>query len=235
MNQKEIFDIIGGKPAFTLDIKGWLIYYNLILDKILLHLDSAKYSSSLAFHDNLTEFEKYVVLLEDKRYFNHRGVDLYFIPRALKQLVTRKRIGGISTIEQQYIRTILNRKERTLSRKHREIILSWLLAHRACKKEVLKSYLGSAYFGYKINSCDEASLVLFRKNANEAKAEEAALLASLLVYPLPKQVIHEIKEKNIQTPININNFFQVSSLVAPNWSSKISRRLRFAISLSQAK
>lgn len=235
MNQKEIYEIIGGKPAFTLDIKGWLIYYNLILDIVLLHTKSAKHSSSLTSHENLTEIERYVILLEDKRYFNHKGIDYYFIPRVLKQLVMRKRIGGVSTIEQQYVRTILNKKERTLSRKHHELILSWLLAHRACKKDILKSYLSSAYFGYKINNCDEASLILFRKNASEAKAEEAALLASLLVYPLPKQVINEINEREIQTPIDIKKFLQDSSLVAPNWCSKISRRLRFALSLAQTK
>ncbi len=235
MNQKEIYEIIGGKPAFTLDIKGWLIYYNLILDILLIHTNSAKHSSSLASHENLTEIERYVILLEDKRYFSHKGIDYYFIPRVLKQLVTRKRIGGVSTIEQQYVRTILNKKERTLSRKHHEITLSWLLAHRVSKKDILKSYLGSAYFGYKLNSCDEVSLLLFGKNASEAKKEEAALLASLLVYPLPKQVINEINERRIQTPINIGKFLKDSSLVAPNWHSKISKRLRFALSLAQAK
>lgn len=191
---KDISEAIGGKPKLLIDIKGWLIYFNLIIDIIINHSIKTQNTTSLGVKKNLTEFEKSVLLIEDKRYFDHAGIDFYCAPRILKQLITKKRLGGISTIEQQYVRTVLNKKERTIKRKSHEMILSWLITKRISKEALLKSYLSSAYFGYKLSSCDDASLLIFQRPASELDQEQSAILASLLVYPLPKLVVNAIKE-----------------------------------------
>jgi len=67
----------------------------------------------------LTKLEKMVLLLEDRRFFEHAGVDWLSVIRETQRLLTRKRHGGASTIDMQLFRTISDRYERTIRRKVR--------------------------------------------------------------------------------------------------------------------
>ena len=231
---KDISETIGGKPKLLIDIKGWLIYFNLIVDIIISHSRKTQNTTSLWIENDLTKFEKAVLTIEDKRYFKHAGID-YCAPRILKQLIMKKRLGGISTIEQQYVRTVINKKERTIKRKSHEMILSWLITKRLTKKAVLRSYLSSAYFGYKLNSCDDASLLIFRRSAVELDQEQSAILASLLVYPLPKQIVNTIKNEEAYKYKYADDFFNFTAQEAPNWTKKIRVRKEYTQRLIQAK
>ncbi|SNY96861.1 biosynthetic peptidoglycan transglycosylase [Halomonas sp. hl-4] len=232
---KDISEKIGGKPKLLIDIKGWLIYFNLIIDIIISHSRRAQNTTSLWIENDITEFEKAVLIIEDKRYFKHSGIDLYCAPRIIKQLIMKKRLGGISTIEQQYVRTVINKRERTIKRKSHEMTLSWLITKRLRKETILRSYLSSAYFGYKLNSCDDASLLIFQRPASELDQEQSAILASLLVYPLPKLVVNAIKEKKAYRFESSSDFFNFTIKKAPNWTNKIKMRKNYTLRLIQAK
>lgn len=233
MKNKEISELIGGKPKLIIDIKGWLIYFNLVIDLILDHSNKTAYSTSIWYERELTHFEISILKIEDKRYFKHSGIDIYCAPRLVKQLITKKRLGGISTIEQQYVRTVINKKERTVKRKSHEMILSWLITKRLSKEMVLRSYLSSAYFGYKLNSCDEASELIFNSRSADISQHESAILASLLVYPLPKQVYNSIKLNNTYHYNTAEEFFNFTAKHAPNWTEKIKRRYQYAYKLTK--
>lgn len=155
----------------------------------------------------LNAVEQMVVLLEDRRYLSHPGVDLRSIARVLILQVAGRRRGGASTIEMQFVRTVTGRYERTLARKIREALLGWILSFHMGKPELLRSYLNVAYFGRHTTGVDSASQRIFQKWARDLTLEEAAVIASLLVYPAPG---------------DLNN---------KNWQDKLKRRARYGLRL----
>lgn len=135
---------------------------------------------------SLTPFEELVIVLEDRRFLLHRGLDWKSIVREALKAMTLRQHGGASTIEMQYIRTVTGRYERTLARKLQEMVLSILLGYHLDKITILRSYLALAYFGTGLRGQEEASWSVFGKSSDQLSIEEAAMLASMLVYPLPR-------------------------------------------------
>ncbi|EOW9662244.1 transglycosylase domain-containing protein [Vibrio parahaemolyticus] len=83
---------------------------------------------------------------EDKRGYSHFGVDYIGVVRAIWSIV-KGQLQGASTIEQQFVRTVIGRYERTLKRKLLEQLLSHLICLSLTKYEVAESYLSIAFFG----------------------------------------------------------------------------------------
>ncbi|WP_133010721.1 transglycosylase domain-containing protein [Marinomonas flavescens] len=83
---------------------------------------------------------------EDKRGLSHLGVDYIGIFRAILSIL-RGQLQGASTIEQQFVRTVVGRYERTLTRKWLEQLLSHLVCLRLTKRQVAESYLSIGFFG----------------------------------------------------------------------------------------
>jgi len=227
---KPLSDAFDGEPVAAVDLKGWLIYYNLVIDSII--LDTKKITNLGKNQEEVSSFETAVILIEDKRFYKHNGFDIFCIPRIFRQVATLKKIGGVSTLEQQYVRTLLNKKERTLKRKFHEIIISCLLSHRLKKDTILKSYLAIAYFGYKLNGCEKTSKLIFGKEPNELTEKQAAILASMLVYPLPKKVKEELTcNRTFPLGLITETFFKKAEPISPNWTANIKRRSEFSLRL----
>ncbi len=83
---------------------------------------------------------KTLIGIEDKRYFNHAGVDIYSILRAVVKNFSSGRLQGASTINQQLVRTITGEREIKAKRKIKEIMLSVLIDKKFSKDEILKAY-----------------------------------------------------------------------------------------------
>lgn len=131
------------------------------------------------------EFLHFVLVAEDKRYWSHGGVDWTAVARALFwKLVGRPR-GGASTIEMQFVRTITHRRERTAWRKFREIMLARQVTQIASKSQILTTYLNIAYLGHDHKGAETASRSLFGRSVADVCAERKAILAALLVWPIP--------------------------------------------------
>lgn len=126
-----------------------------------------------------------LVAAEDHRFYRHRGVDLRATLRAAVGVALRRPLGGGSTIEQQLYRTLTNRRERTLSRKLREMLGAYLLGRLVDKRTLAAAYLSVAYFGARMNgveqACARAGLSL-----PDMTAAEAAAIAARLKYPEPR-------------------------------------------------
>lgn len=135
---------------------------------------------------DLTSVERAVILLEDRRYFFHSGIDYKSVFREVIKKLTFRKHGGASTIEMQFVRTCTGYKELTLRRKIYEMFLAWALLHRATKLEILRSYLRIAYFGTGIRGISQVSAALFNKNYVELSESESFMVASMLVYPRPR-------------------------------------------------
>ena len=124
------------------------------------------------------------VAVEDKRFFNHKGVDFIGVIRAFKNnLFSRSIKEGGSTITQQLIKNTHLSSEKTLTRKINEMRLALKIEKQFSKKEILTFYLNSIYFGEGAYGIERASLNYFGKHANELSLVEACALASTVKAP----------------------------------------------------
>lgn len=92
-------------------------------------------------------FIEALIIAEDHRSSLHPGIDAIALARALWVRVKTGRVHGASTIEQQYVRVVSNRYERTILRKLREQIIALMLSRRVDKKTIASAYLSIAFYG----------------------------------------------------------------------------------------
>jgi penicillin-binding protein 1A len=125
-----------------------------------------------------------IVSVEDQRFFEHNGIDVRGVVRALWQDVRQQGIvEGGSTITQQFVKNAYIRNERTLARKVREAALAWQLEQRWSKDRILTAYLNTIYFGHGAYGIQQAARAYFKKSAKELTLAEAALLAGVPADP----------------------------------------------------
>ena len=105
-----------------------------------------------------------IVSVEDQRFFEHNGIDLKGVARALWQDVQQQGIvEGGSTITQQFVKNAYIRNERTVARKVREAALAWQLEQKWTKDRILTAYLNTIYFGNGAYGIQQASRAYFKR------------------------------------------------------------------------
>ena len=125
-----------------------------------------------------------IVAVEDRRFWQHEGVDARGVLRAVWADVRNKEfVQGGSTITQQLVKNAYTQNERTISRKLKEAALAWQLEQRWSKDRILTAYLNTIYFGNGAYGVEMAARVYFHKHAGELELHEAALLAGLPASP----------------------------------------------------
>lgn len=126
------------------------------------------------------KFTKAITLYEDKRFFQHIGVDIFSLARAIRQNIQAgKVVSGGSTLSMQVIRLSRKNKARTYFEKGIELILATRLELRYTKKEILALYASHAPFGGNVVGIEAACWRYFGRPSNELSWSEAALLAVL--------------------------------------------------------
>ena len=121
-----------------------------------------------------------IVAIEDRRFYEHRGVDVRGIARALWQdLRNKEAVQGGSTITQQFVKNVYARNERSIARKVREAALAWQLEKRWDKDKILTEYLNTIYFGHGAYGIQQAARIYFGHGAKALSIPEAALLAGI--------------------------------------------------------
>jgi penicillin-binding protein 1A len=120
---------------------------------------------------------------EDRRFYEHGGLDPIGIVRALWNNVRRSDTQGGSTLTQQLVKNEYLSSERTLWRKAREAVLSVKLERTEDKDEILERYLNTVYFGRGAYGIEAAARVYFDSTAKDLTLEQAALLVGLLRAP----------------------------------------------------
>jgi penicillin-binding protein 1A len=117
---------------------------------------------------------------EDKRFYDHMGVDPQGIFRAvITNLRARRMRQGASTITQQLAKNIFLTRERTLSRKIKELILTLQIEYLLSKDEILQLYMNQIYFGHGAYGIESAARTFFGKDVRALTLPECALLAGL--------------------------------------------------------
>ncbi|HLC27672.1 MAG TPA: transglycosylase domain-containing protein, partial [bacterium] len=106
------------------------------------------------------------IAVEDKRFFNHRGIDPKSIARAtIRNILSARVVEGGSTITQQVAKNLFLSQDRTFKRKIKEALLALEIERRYSKREILRVYLNQIYFGYGAYGVEEAARTYFGKSA----------------------------------------------------------------------
>ncbi len=137
-----------------------------------------------------------VVAIEDERFYEHRGIDLFGVARAvIKDVVARDAVQGASTITQQFVKNALEAQQsRTIFQKLRESALAYHLEREWSKDKILTQYLNSIYFGEGAYGIEAAAKTYFGEAhdgcgdkgdrcASQLLPHEAALLAGIISSP----------------------------------------------------
>src|SRR5207244_10350573 len=124
------------------------------------------------------------VAAEDKRFYQHKGIDERALIRAfIGNLAQSGRPQGGSTITQQVIKNLLVGEDVTYERKMREMVLASRVEHTLTKDEILELYLNSTYLGRGSSGIEMAARSYFGKSAKALSLREGALLAALTTGP----------------------------------------------------
>lgn len=127
---------------------------------------------------------KATIAVEDRRFFEHGGLDFEGIARAAVADVRAGRIvEGGSTITQQLVRDLYISQERTVQRKLKEACLATKLDRAWTKHRILTTYLNRVYYGNQAYGIEAASRTYFSKSARELTLSESALLVGLTQAP----------------------------------------------------
>ncbi|RUS47882.1 transglycosylase domain-containing protein [Cohnella sp. AR92] len=125
-----------------------------------------------------------IVAVEDKRFFEHDGMDVRGIVRAFAtNLSAGGTVQGGSTITQQLAKNVFLSQERTWSRKWNEVLLAKKIEERYSKQAIITMYLNQIYYGEGAWGIERAAKVYFGKGAKELSLSESAMLAGLVKAP----------------------------------------------------
>ena len=155
------------------------------------------------------------VAIEDDQFYNHWGIrPLAILRAALVNLRGGDLLGGQggSTITQQVVKNSILAREKTLSRKVKEAILSLRLEQELTKDEILGYYLNESPYGGTIYGVEEASQSFFEKSASDVTLAEAAYIAALPQSPTRyspygnNKELLDARQKLVLDRMKINNF-----------------------------
>ena len=128
--------------------------------------------------------EKALVSIEDKRFYEHKGVDWYRTAGAFVTIFTRGESGyGGSTITQQLIKNLTGEKEVTIQRKLTEIFSALELEKKYDKQEIMEWYLNAVYFGEGCFGVQTAAQTYFGKDVSELSLAECASIVGITNLP----------------------------------------------------
>src|SRR5262249_59727170 len=143
-----------------------------------------KHNDSIPLEDFPDVLIKATLATEDRRFYDHFGIDF---PGTARALVTNAQAGGArqggSSITQQLAKNLFLNNERTIERKVKEAFLAVWLETRLTKNEIFKLYLDRAYMGGGTFGVDGAAHFYFNKSARDVNLAEAAMLAGLFKRP----------------------------------------------------
>jgi membrane peptidoglycan carboxypeptidase len=139
--------------------KSWFRITNLLFDSLMDEL-IIKMIILESEHVSLQKVEATLIHAlvagEDRRFYHHKGFDPQGILRAIWVILYKKKLQGASTIEQQLVRTVTNRRALTFSRKLGEIAAAIWLSANFEKDTLATIYLRHAYYGWRMKDLEQA-------------------------------------------------------------------------------
>lgn len=194
-----------GRYAVTfLDVNG-----NEIGRRGILHNDSVPLSE---IPDVLI---KATLATEDRRFFEHYGIDVLGTMRAfLTNVQAHEVVQGGSTLTQQLAKNLFLSSERSIQRKIKELFLAFLLESRYTKRQILKLYFDRAYLGGGTFGVEAASQYYFGKSVRDITMAEAAVLAGLFKAPTKFSPLVDLAASRARTNQVLDNLVEAGYYTA---------------------
>ena len=123
------------------------------------------------------------VAIEDKTFYNHNGISIKRIFKAIYSNTFNGTFHGASTITQQYVKNAHLSSEQTIKRKLNEMSIALILERRYTKDQIMEAYLNTILFGSNIYGIKMASKYYFNKEPKDINVNEAAYLAGMIKAP----------------------------------------------------
>ena len=144
--------------------------------------------SQLAFTEIPQVLVQAITSIEDRRFFDHPGLDIFGVARAMLRNAGDERIGqGGSTITQQLVKNTYLTPERTLRRKFAEAMLSFTIERRLSKQDIFALYCNEIFLGQRdaiaVRGVDQAARIYFGKQLKDLTLPEAATIAGMIQSP----------------------------------------------------
>jgi penicillin-binding protein 1A len=165
---------VPSETNYVYDIKG----------RLLTSLHGEANREVIALEQISPELKRAVIAVEDSNFYNHRGINLYSIGRAVWANYQKGGVSeGASTITMQLVKNLFLTQERTLTRKLAEAILAVRVEQVFTKDEILEMYLNNIYWGHNNYGVQTAAETYFNKSAAELNLAEASMMAGLIQAP----------------------------------------------------
>ena len=162
--------------------QGYKMYKNALDDKPLEEMvQEIRTQKSYTKISNIPDIYKdAVIAVEDHRYYDHKGIDIIAIGRALlNDIRARELIEGGSTITQQLAKNMYFTQDKTLTRKIAEVFMAKKIESNYNKEEILELYVNYIYYGSGYYDIKSASLGYFDKEPQDLTEGESIMLAGI--------------------------------------------------------
>ena len=165
------------------------------------------------------------VEIEDKRFYDHSGFDIYRIGKALISNITNDTSIGASTITQQYVKNIYLSNKKSIIRKIREVYYSIRLEQIYSKDEILEGYLNTIYFNHGIYGIHDASYYYFNKHPNSLTIAEAATLAAIIKAPSTYSPITDFEKNKERKELIIDLLYSNNKITEQEYITAINEKI----------
>lgn len=168
-----------------------------------------------------------VIAAEDKRFYEHGGVDFMGIVRALISNLTGGVQSGASTITQQVARNFYLTNERTYTRKFNEALLAYKIEQSLSKDQILELYFNQIYLGQRAYGFAAAAQVYFNKPVKDLDLAEATILAGLPKAPSTFNPIVNPARAKVRQQYILNNMLEQGMITSAQRDAALAEKLDF--------
>lgn len=169
-----------------------------------------------------------VIAAEDKRFYEHWGVDVMGVMRAVIGNITAGGMeSGASTITQQVAKNFYLSSEKTFTRKFREALLAYKIEQNLSKDEILELYFNQIYLGQRAYGFTAAAQVYFNKPVQQLTLAEASILAGLPKAPSAFNPIVNPERAKLRQQYILNNMVDLKMITPQQRSAALAEKLHF--------
>jgi len=166
------------------------------------------------------------IALEDQRFYKHWGINIFRIAISLiKDLKSRKKAAGGSTITQQLARNMFLTLDKNISRKIKEALISIKLEKNFSKDEILEMYFNQINYGNGAYGIEAAANVYFGKSARELNLAESALLAGIPNLPERYNPLKHLKRAKKRQKICLYNMLEQGYISKEQFYSALNEKI----------
>lgn len=169
-----------------------------------------------------------VIAAEDKRFYQHWGVDVWGVARAVVGNIVAGGVqSGASTITQQVAKNFYLSSEKTFTRKFNEALLAYKIEQSLSKDKILELYFNQIYLGQRAYGFASAAQIYFNKDVRELTLAEAAMLAGLPKAPSAYNPIVNPERAKLRQKYILNNMLEEKMITLQQRDQALNEELHY--------